>query len=565
LKRILYLFLYLNIYTCIFTNSIAQKINLLIEAESTIPEGLKDSLLLQKSFADYLSLKHEADSLPIKLQRLGYIESSLQLFEKKNDTTYIAQYNFGKRYTHIKIFYSEESFSKKELSSISSEVTNTYFIIPFEKIETSLQKLNNIKTENGNAFAKLSLKTIQKEGSKQLSANLVLESGSKRIIDSIAIKGYEKFPRSFIKYFAGIKKGKTFNQKKLIKQNNVINNLAFVSTRKAPEVLFRKDSTIVYFYLEKRNANLFDGVLGFATDEKTKKLRFNGYLNLELNNNLNYGEQLIINYKADGDEQINFKVKANLPYLFQSPFGVGLEFKIFKRDSSFITTEQQVRATYQISPATNSYIGYKSYESSNLLDEIVVGSPIEDFTSRFLIAGAAFSKLQNSVLFPHKLEASLETEAGSRDLKNSKDNQLKLITTINNIFNLNYKNSIFIQNSTNILVSDTYLTNELFRFGGITSIRGFDENSIDASLFSVINTEYRYLFNQTFYLHSIIDIAYFENKTLHLKEKLYSYGIGLGLKTKSGLLKLNIANGNSENQPFNFSNTKIHIILSSRF
>ena len=33
----------------------------------------------------------------------------------------------------------------------------------------------------------------------------------------------------------------------------------------------------------------------------------------------------------------------------------------------------------------------------------------------------------------------------------------------------------------------------------------------------------------------------------------------LGLQTKAGVFKFNIANGNSENQDFNFSNTKIHI------
>ena len=49
------------------------------------------------------------------------------------------------------------------------------------------------------------------------------------------------------------------------------------------------------------------------------------------------------------------------------------------------------------------------------------------------------------------------------------------------IFNLNYKNSIYLKNSTQLLNSENYLTNELFRFGGINSIRGFNENSIDAS------------------------------------------------------------------------------------
>ena len=96
-------------------------------------------------------------------------------------------------------------------------------------------------------------------------------------------------------------------------------------------------------------------------------------------------------------------------------------------------------------------------------------------------------------------------------------------------------------------------------------MRGFNEDSIDASLFSVFNTEYRYQFNQDVFIHSILDFAYFENKPLFIKEKLYGYGLGMGLQTKAGLLRFNIANGTSEDRFFNLSNTKIHLILSSRF
>jgi hemolysin activation/secretion protein len=136
---------------------------------------------------------------------------------------------------------------------------------------------------------------------------------------------------------------------------------------------------------------------------------------------------------------------------------------------------------------------------------------------------------------------------------------------INHIFTLNQKNSIYLQNTTNVITSDGYLTNELFRFGGINSMRGFSENNIDASLVSVLNTEYRYLLNQQTYLHSIIDVGYFENKSIDQKEKLYSFGMGLGMTTKAGLLKFSIANGNIDGQAFKFSNSKIHLSLASQF
>lgn len=565
MKKIIYIFIYLNIYTCFILEINAQEIILSIKAEKPISQGLRDSLKAKSSFKDFLELRKETDTVYLKLQRMGYIESQLLQLQKENDSSYIADFFLGKKYTEIKVYYSEEDFDKKELQRVASEITDTYFILPFETIPISLRKLTALRNQEGNAFARLRLTEFEKDENDGLNANLFVDNGSIRTVDSIAVKGYEKFPQSYLKYYAGIKKGKVFNQKKLVEQNENLNSLGFVNSIKPPEALFRKDSTTVYFYLEKQNNNLFDGILGFATDEETQKVIFNGYLNLELNNNLNYGEQLLINYKADGQEQVNFRAKMTLPYLFKTPFGISGELKIFKRDSTFVTTEQQLRTTFQINPKSTTYIGYKGYDSSNLLDAIVAGAPIEDFKSKFFILGGTYIKTQNRKLFPFKTSILLDAGIGSREKASNTDDQITFETTINNIFNLNFKNSIFVQNTTSVLFSDSYLINELFRFGGINSIRGFDENSIDASLFSVINTEYRYQFNDGIYLHSIIDLAYFENETLSIKQNLYSFGIGLGLSTKAGLFRFNLANGIAENQDFNFSNTKIHISISSKF
>ncbi|QNJ98031.1 BamA/TamA family outer membrane protein [Constantimarinum furrinae] len=565
MRHIFYIFLYLNIYTAFFQYVYSQEFTLIVKAEKPVSESLLDSLNVQSVFKDYLTLKKEADTLVFKLQSIGYLESELRSLEKTTDSSFTARYFFGRKSSHIKVYYKEEEFSKKELARISNEVGAEYFLLDFQTFEQSLQKLNAIKTENGDAFARLGLSNILKNADGSISVELSLERGSSRTIDSLIVKGYEKFPRSFLRYYAGVKTGKKFNRPKLIAQNDALNSLGFVNSLKAPEVLFRDNETVVYFYLEKRNNNLFDGILGFATDEETNRLEFNGYLNLELNNNLNFGEQLLINYKADGNEQQNFRVRTTMPYLFRTPFGVSLELKIFKRDSSFVTTEQMARLTYQINPSSSVYSGYKGYESSNLLDDQVAGIPIEDYTSNFLIGGISFQKPQRSTLFPIKTLVLLDSEIGTRDQKGVQEDQLRLSVVASTIFNLNFRNSIFLQNSSSLLISDTYLTNELFRFGGITSIRGFDENSIDATAFAVLNTEYRYQFNEGIYLHSIIDLAYFENQLFAMKEKLYSFGIGLGMQTKAGVFKFNIANGNSDNQNFNFSNTKIHLSLTSRF
>lgn len=548
-----------------FTHGVyAQQLHLNLEAEKPISESLKDSLLPQLKFRDYRSLKTTADSLVYKLYRLGFITAKKQSLEKKNDSTYTAKYHLGTKFKQIHIFYSDTVFSKKQLRQISDDVNDDFFILNFETAEAALQKLNNLQTETGNTFAQLKLTNIEPKD-KILTAKINTKGKSYRTLDSIVIKGYDKFPRSFLKYYAGIKTGKTFNKKKLLQQNTILNNLGFANTTKAPEVLFRKETTTAYFYIEKQNNNLFDGILGFATDEDTQRLELNGYLNLELNNNLNFGEQLLINYKADGNEQVNFRAKVKMPYLLKSPFGISLELNIFKRDSTFVTTQQEAQLSYQINPISSVYAGYKGYESSNLLDETIVGAPVEDYKAAFITAGGTVIFPQESRLFPKKTELQLGSEFGKRESNGSQEPQTRVSSLANHIFNLGGNNAIYLQNTTSVLFSETYFTNELFRFGGINSMRGFNENSLDASLFSVLNTEYRYILNSGLYVHSIIDLGYFENNPADLKQKLYSFGFGIGLQTKGGVLRFNIANGSSENQQIRFSNTKIHLSLSSQF
>ncbi len=564
LKYFFYLILYLNIYTIFSDGLHSQILYLNISAEKELSEGLKDTLNFRSEFPNLKLLQSETDSLSVKFQKLGFIESRLQELRQQNDSVFEARFELGNRWREIQIRYSAENFSKTELKRVSEEVTDEFFLLELSKVETAMKYLNSILVNRGDPFARIQLSAVEKIDSKRLSAELSTFQNKKRTIDRIVIKGYEKFPASFLKYYSDIRPGKTFEREKVIEQNELLNNLGFVRTLKPPEALFRKDSTALYLYLEKRNNNLFDGILGFATNEETNRIEFNGYLNLELNNNLNYGEQLLINFKADGREQQNFRVRTRLPYLFKSPFGVSLELRIFKRDSTFSTTDQQAKLDYQLSPKSNLYAGYKSYESSNLLDEVLVGV-VEDYESRYLLAGASFTTLQAQPFFPVKTLVTLDTEIGNRESSGVSEAQFRILGRLSHIFNLNDRNSIYLNTEGSVLSSDTYLVNELFRFGGINSIRGFDENSIDASLFTVLNTEYRFLFGPTTFIHSIIDFAYFENQVLDLKEELYSFGIGLGLQTEAGVFRLNIANGISDDQNFKFSNTKIHLSLSSRF
>ncbi len=541
----------------------AQTLSLTVEGKTEKETEIIDSLYYQKNFKDYASLQTETVDIKKRLFKLGYIESDLFSLKKTSDTSYFATYHLNRQYKTIKIYF-DTSINRNILKLVSTNIKDNYFETDFASLEKTLQLLNSEISNQGDPFSTLQLSNITKETENTLRAELVVTEQIQRTIDSIIIKGYEKFPKSFVKRYLKIKQKQPFNLKKIKEKMSDLENLQFASQIKDPEVLFTKDSTLLYIYLEKQKSNAFDGFLGFGTNTETNKIEFDGYLNLNLVNNLNYGESFRLLYKSDENAQKTFDVKAKLPYMFGSPIGMQLGLNIFKRDSTFLTVSQSAKIEYQINPRNEVSVGINSITSNNLLDVSVLF--VDDYTSTFYTLNYLHTRRQRyDLLFPINFQFDMTTGFGNRNFENTKESQTLFDLNTYKIFNLNDRNSVFVRLNGAYLLSDNYFENELLRFGGINSIRGFEENSLSANLYTVINTEYRYRVSSGLYVHSVIDAAYFENQNIDLKSKLFGFGFGFGLLTKAGLFKFNYSSGKTENQPFRLSDSKIHISLTATF
>ena len=557
--------LYLIIYTLSFVDINAQNLELQFQGSNARETSILDSLKINSNYKDFLSLQSEIDSTFIKLQKTGYIESELLAVTKKNDSLYVAELNLNKKYETLFIYYSSTYLSKEVLNRISNNVTDDFFTIPISESESAIKMLNSELADNGMPFVSFQIENIKKRNDSEIQGELVIGSPNQRKINTIIVKGYKQFPKAFIKHYLNIKPDQSFNLTQIKSKTKNLNSLPFANQIKDPEVLFTKDSTSLYLYLEKSKSNTFDGFLGFGNNEATNKLEFDGYLNLKLNNNLNYGESFNLLYKSDENEQRTFNVNANLPYLFNSPLGVNLNLNIFRKDSTFTIVNQTAKIFYQLNRTTKFSGGIDLTNSENLLNQELPSSQVQDYDSSFFTASFEYLDRTPDFLFPIQSYFLIESGFGKRNFNNVGQDQTTIKFKTYKILNLNDNNSLYLNVNGDILFSDSFLFNELKRFGGINSIRGFEENSLYASLYSVINTEYRYSLNPSIYIHSIIDGAYYEDDINQIKEKLFGFGFGMGLLTKAGLFKLNYANGFVENQPFKFSNSKIHISLNAFF
>jgi hypothetical protein len=555
LKTIFFFFLLISIPW----NSSAQEFQLKIAGENEKENKIIDSIGYRQKHKNVKSILEENNSFYEKITKQGYVESRLLENSKPTDSAFIFKYSLGKKINFIHIYISKEF---QENIAGTYEVKNDTLILPYQESETFLNAILKKLESNGFSMAKVQLINIQ-PSQGILKADLSITKEIKRQVNDIVINGYDKFPAGHKKNIVRLYRNKVFNQKNLDRLYNDFEKFRFVKQSKYPEILFTKDSTKIYVYLEKTKPNTFDGYVGFTNDEN-KKVVFSGYLDLALNNILNSGEKFALYWKSDGQDQKTFNLGVELPYIFKSPLGLKAELNIFKQDTTFQNTKTAIGLGYFFNYNTRLYLGYQSTESSDIQN--VNSSSLSDFDNSFITTNLEFSDFKNDdFLFPEKTYFDLKIGTGKRDSKLISDSQFFGSLVLKHNFYLNDKNIVNIKSQNFYLQSENYIVSELQRFGGINSIRGFNENSLQGNMFSSILTEYRYVLSPGLYAHTIVDYGYLQDKTSESNQNLLGIGFGIGLLSKNGLFNIVYANGSTKDQAIKLSNSIVHISFKANF
>lgn len=540
-------------------NTSAQNFYLKIIGQNDIQNKAIDSIGYAQKHENLKSIVSENNTFYEKLTKKGYTESQFSETFKLNDSTFCYKYDLGKKINYACIYIGIKN--QGNIPAFYS-LKNDTLTIPYEETESFLNNTLKKLESNGFSMAKVKLDNIQKK-SNTIIADLLVTQETKRQLNSIVIKGYDKFPESHKKNIFRLYRNKVFNQKNLDKLYNDFEKFRFVKQSKYPEILFTKDSTKVYMYLEKAKPNSFDGYIGFTNDEESK-LILSGYVDLTLQNILNSGEKFSLYWKSDGQDQKTFNLSLELPYLFKSPIGLKTELNIFKQDSTFQNTRTNVELGYYFNYNTRLYLGYQSTESSDIQNANTVN--LSDFDNSYITTALEFVDFKNDdFLFPEKTNFSLKVGTGKRKSKLNSDNQFFGSFNFKHNLYLNPKNILNIKSQNFYLRSQNYIVNELYRFGGINSIRGFNENSLQGNTFTSLLTEYRYILAPTLYIHSIIDYGHLRDETSNNQKNLLGLGFGFGLLSKNGLFNIVYANGSTNNQAIKLSNSIVHISFKAAF
>ena len=109
--------------------------------------------------------------------------------------------------------------------------------------------------------------------------------------------------------------------------------------------------------------------------------------------------------------------------------------------------------------------------------------------------------------------------------------------------------------------------NELFRIGGLRTLRGFDEESIYTSTYVIPTIEYRFLFEKNSNIFVFAEGAWYENNSNnnYVNDTPISVGAGINFDTKAGIFNLGYAIGKQMGNTFDLRTGKIHAGLTALF
>jgi outer membrane protein assembly factor BamA len=530
------------------------------------------------AFKDQKDLDTYLSTLITKLQQSGRLEASIDSF--KIDSTSQRYYiHAGPEYKWgiLRPGNVDNRFLAKAGYKDLSQ--------PFIKLDpysfTKFRdKIITLYENEGFPFASLQIDSLDQTGDT-LSGVLHLTKNQHVIIDSIRVRGTTKISETYLFNYIGVKPGDVYNENVISKIDARLKEISFINVTKPTEVIFTPKYTKILIYAEKKKANQFDGLLGFLPDQEGNLL-VTGQVHMNLTNALNNGDVIEINWKKLQPLTQDLYARLNYPFLFRSPFGTDIQLNIYKKDTSYLDVRKYAALQYFLKRGntfrvfaqnkTTSLLSVKGLETITTLPQFV------DVTN--VLYGVGYRAVYLDYRYnPRKgYTISFEGGAGSRNIKKNnrinpeaynnvklKTSQYQLSGTAELFLPFRKASTLKLGAAGSLLRSESYFVNDLYRIGGLRSLRGFDEESIYASSYAILSTEYRLLIDRNSYIQLFYDQAYYEDLQKRINDTPFGFGAGISFETKAGIFSLSYALGKQFDNPLYLRAAKVHFGIVNYF
>ncbi|MBI2259705.1 MAG: hypothetical protein HYU67_12525 [Flavobacteriia bacterium] len=529
-------------------------------------------------FKDSLSLIKYIKDFRYFAMKKGYLLASIDSVSFENKHANCSFY-VGEQFKKAKLIIEEDQmrFLKKKGKYREKEIQNIVFRP--NDISNLMEDIINLYENNGYPFVKAYFEKIDIQNSV-LYANLRIDVGIKLKIKKIHFPGDSHISEKFLLSYLQLKEGDFFNQKKIRKIPDLIKQISFLEEIKPSELLFTKEGVEIFIYLKSKPVSLINGVIGLQPNNNislinknnSKRYFLTGEVRLKLLNSLKMAELIDLQWRSLQAQTQNMKIQTTFPNLFRTPFGIDLQFQLYKRDTTFLELKLSGGINYTLNDGSILKVLYKRYSSSVLK----AGHNNTSFSNLSNVEshlyGIGYSRQQLDYLpnpkkgFVFQIEAS----AGQRTTKDTnfikKQTTAKFDLNVQEYFPVSKRFILKISNNTEVYIAPNYFENEIYRFGGQNSFRGFNEEELFATSRSVFSLEPRFLLDKNSFVFLFYDQAWYENKAkTFIHDTPFGFGAGFTFGTNLGNFAISYALGSQFNQAIQLKDGKVHFGYISYF
>jgi outer membrane protein assembly factor BamA len=539
-------------------------------------------------FVDSLnSIEVEKAKLFSEIQSKAFLFPVIEkeYYSKEKDTLF-SFWDLGTKYKNIKI--SSGNLPEKIYSEINELQNKVSF--SDSKLSQLRNKILETSLNNGYPFSVVFFDSIQIDSSNiQVAVNL--QTGPLFYFDSLDFAGTSELKLKYLRSFCNIKPGTLYNESFLKEVNNTLTELPYIRITRPLGVYFYGNKAKPYVYIDKKKAGNFDGIIGFAPNSSiNNKLVVTGDLNLKLQNILGSGKALEIGFRSFLNSSQDLKIIFNWPYFLNTRFGIDYGFKLLKFDSLYLDLSNEMALQYRgygksvfklmyhfqnvslITVDTNSILLSKQLPPfhdirSDLLGFSIRRNSLNNFFNpskgtKFEVEFFAGTRkiIRNSVINDLQFSNADLVEYNLYDSLKLQTVQLKLRYNFLSSFVI-YKQLVFQFSSIGgHIYNEKLFQNELFRIGGLKTLKGFDEQSIFAETFLIGNIDLKYIIAENSSFVLFYNQAYLRNSLASNFQVDFpkGFGAGMNIESKAGVFSLFYAVGSQKNNPILFNAARIH-------
>lgn len=557
------------------TNSIGQTIHLEIQGETDVLRELHIHSLKENS--DSLTSLNYLKNLRSEMIEAGFLTAGFDSLTWKNDTLTTKLFA-GNKYHWAQL---KPGNVPEEYLSQAKYREKIYRGEPFDPpgVSKLFTKLISIAENNGFPFASLKMDSIHLKADS-VFAVLNMDKSDFVVLDSVIVKGDIKTNQKYLENYIGFKKKQPFDQSLLNAIPNRIREIQFAKVIKQYELGIRPGKADIYLYLNHKKASNFDGIIGILPDNETGEILITGDIKLNLMNALKQGETINLRWQRLETNTQELNLAFAYPFIFNTPLGVAFEFDLYRQDTLYSQLHSEIGLQYFIKGGNYAKVYYENAQANVISNNQVTISDYVDSRINMFGVGLEFKNLDYKFNPTRGFFVNGDLAVGEKEiLKNPDidDAEYDDIELDSDIYNLNLLAGGFIpfgKRSTLLLringgyfVNENMFRNEMYRIGGLKTLRGFDEQSILASSYAIGTIEFRYILEQNSNIFLFIDQATYEDKGREeiIKDSPFGFGGGISFETNAGVFSLTYALGKQFDNPIEIRSGKIHFGFISFF